>query len=609
MSKVLKGAGMLAICALIAKLLGALYRIPLTNIIGAEGMGLYQMVFPLYTVLLTISSGGLPVAISKVVSQKIAKKDESGAREVLFVSIMSLLIAGGIGTLIIICFRDKIALLQGNSMAALPYLGIAPAVVFVAVISCFRGYYQGKQNMLPSALSQIIEQVIKLVVGLFLSRLLLPYGIEWAVLGALIGITVSEFIAMIVLVIQFAFFTNKKYKKSRKINALDANFEVSAELSSIGVFEQKSKKSILKEIYAVAIPVTLGSLVMPLTQIIDSILVINLLVVQGFTKVQATSLFGLVTGPVNSLINMPVVLTLSLAVAILPQIASNFEAKKDIAKDVDQGMRFSVVIGVLCTLIFMVFAKPILTLLYSKGLSKDEINLGATILKISSLSVFYVSILQIATTVLQGTGKAQKPALNLVFGSVFKILATVALVPLLGVIGAVVGTVICYGVTCFLDVKAMIKSAKLKFNFKSLVLGPLVASFAFIVVGLTLNYVLNLIIPFKIAVAVSAILSTVVFILIVFAFKTINSSELMHMPLIGKHLVKFQDKLNKIKSKRKSKNSEKSKIENINNIDSNLNDSIDNKEDTKDTLGYVEEITADDALLMVDKIEQKVEEG
>ncbi|MFR5061864.1 MAG: oligosaccharide flippase family protein, partial [Christensenellales bacterium] len=198
------GAGMLAVCSVIAKLLGAMYRIPLTNILGGEGMGLYQMVFPLYTLLLTVSSGGLPVAISRIIAVKLADDDEAGAAKVLKVSVAALAVIGIAGSLALALFNDSIAAVQGNRDAALAYVGIAPAVALVAVLSCYRGYYQGRENMLPSAVSQLIEQAVKLFLGLYFARLMMPRGVAYGVFGALLGVSASELLAMLSLMLMYA---------------------------------------------------------------------------------------------------------------------------------------------------------------------------------------------------------------------------------------------------------------------------------------------------------------------------------------------------------------------------------------------------------------------
>lgn len=546
MSKVLRGAGVLAICALIAKLIGAMYRIPLTNIIGAEGIGLYQMVFPLYTVLLTVSSGGLPVAISKIVAARKAQGDEAGARQVLFASLLSLSIAGLIAGLAVVIFRDKIAYIQGNKKAALPYLGIAPSLFFVAVISCFRGYYQGAQNMLPSALSQLIEQIVKLGAGLFFARLLLKYSLEWAVFGALAGVSMSELIAMIFLVGRFLF-TNIRYKKRSRIDASQVNFETAAELGAIASRRMKTRKETLKEVYKVAIPVTLGSLVMPMTQVIDSILVINLLVGAGYGAAEATSLFGLATGPINSLINMPVVITLSLSVALLPKVSECFQRGGDPSADVAQSLKLGFAIGLLATLLLCFYADPILKVLYSRGLDKSQITAGARLLKIGGISVLYVSILQVATSVLQAADASHKPALNLLYGAVLKVVFTLVLLPIFGIDGAMAGTVLCYAATCVLDVMSMKKVISPKLKFKEFLLAPVLSAAVFCASYALFTFVLARFMPPAAGLITSMVVSGLLYIIGLFLFGGVDFSEISDVPVVGKFITKIKEKREKKK--------------------------------------------------------------
>jgi len=534
-NKVLKGAGILAVCALVAKVIGVLYRIPLTNIVGSEGIGLYQMIFPLYVVLLTISSGGLPVAISRVVASRIAKGDSRGAKKVLVVALISLSIIGAIlGTLLFV-FRNQIATLQGNPNAALGYAGIAPSILFVAIIACFRGYYQGKQNMLPSALSQIIEQVIKLSAGLFLAYLLMPRGVEYAIFGALIGVSISEIFAAVVLFLQFLV-TSKRQKTKSLIKANQqaavTKSEISQEnfLTAKSIFLSKEKNtSVLKEICLIAIPVTLGSLVLPLTQLIDSVLVINFLTRNGMETVQATGLFGILTGPVGTLINMPAVITLSFAIALLPKISQCFINKECIAKFVGQGIKFNFILGLLATLFFSFYSRPILSLLYGSGLTQEEISLASKLLILGSVSVVYVSILQVATSVLQGVGKAHRPAINLLFGAVLKVGLTILLLPQFGIFGAMIATAACFSLVCLLDIIAIKKYIKISLPIKEILIAPLIAGVAFSLVAVGLSLILRPFLTTMIITLITLPLATIIFIVLIIALKSIKKEELKSM--------------------------------------------------------------------------------
>ncbi len=495
---------MFAVCSVIAKLLGALYRIPLTNVVGSEGIGLYQMVFPLYTVLLTVSSGGLPVAISRLVAVRLAVEDESGANKVLRVAVTALSIIGLAGALLLAFSGGIIARIQGNEGATLAYIGIAPAVFFVALLSCLRGYYQGRENMLPTAVSQLLEQSVKLIAGLGFARLLLPKGVEYGVLGALLGISLSEALATGIIAIFFIFarrtlVKNRFYRKKRALafeSREDVSFvtnneealarnganEFGADVTAAGLtvesygMQESCKRcvkdrdngtgAILKSIARVALPVTFGSLVLPLTQVIDSILIINLLGVFGYSSEAATGAYGLLSGTVTTLINVPTVVVFALSAALLPKIAKVCGEIDRVKSEAGFAYKLCMAAGLAASLFFFAYSKPLMELLYARGLTQEQRELTASLLRISAISVFFVSVIQVSTAVLQGLNKSRLPAKNLLLGAFAKVVLTATLLPVLGIYGAAIGTVSCYALTAILDCLAVKKEIGLYLPYK-----------------------------------------------------------------------------------------------------------------------------------------------
>lgn len=473
------GAGALIVCSFVGKLLGALYRIPLTNVIGGEGMGLYQMVFPLYTLILTLSSGGLPVALSRVISVRLANKDKRGAEQVLKVSLIVFSILGGICSLILAFLSRFIASVQGNERAYLAYVAIAPAVVFVAVLACMRGYWQGKENMLPSALSQIVEQVIKLSLGLFLARVLLKNGVEWAVFGALLGVSCAELISALVLFLPFVLARKKWIKNENEVvryapfEPLATEFAEDSATFLVGARAKKCKKEdnfmLIKEILRLAIPVTFGSLVLPLVQVADSLLVINILSVRGYTKQGATMAYGLLTGTVMTLINLPVVIIYALSVALLPRVAKLQKNQNEAGREARFSLKTGIALGILATLFFIISAPDVVDFLYSSGLALQQRNLCVSLIRISAISVFYVSVIQSTTSALQGLDKAKIPAFNLAIGGIIKVLVTTLSLFFFGIFGAAIGTACCYAVTAIFDLKSLQKHLPVSFDKKGIV--------------------------------------------------------------------------------------------------------------------------------------------
>lgn len=432
MTKFFQSAAFLAISGIIAKAVGALFKVPLTNVLGAEGMGIYQLVFPVYTVLLALSSGGLPQAISRMVSRCVAANDGRSAHRVLVVCMFALTIIGGIGSVLLLFSGGIISHLQGNPAAMPAYWALSPSVLFVSVMAVLRGYFQGHKNMFPTAVSQLTEQVVKLFAGLFIAYLMLSAGLVSGVAGALIGVSISEAAALAITALLYLI---KRKKNSGLIQNPDA--------------VTITNRAILKEIYKTAIPISLSALIMPMSQLIDSALVVNILKAMGQTTSEATTLYGIVTAPISTLVNLPTVLAAALAVAVIPNLATG-----DKQKTIGRYMRLASLAGTLGSSLLFVLGDELLLLLYG-GLEPEQLLIASSLLKIMSISVLFVSLMQVMAAVMQAMGRAKLPAVNLLIGAAVKAVLTAALVFAVGISGSVYATVACYGVTLILDIFAM----------------------------------------------------------------------------------------------------------------------------------------------------------
>ena len=428
MKKFLQSAVFLAISGLVAKAVGALFKVPLTNVLGAEGIGIYQLVFPVYTVLLALSGGGLPQAVSRMVSRCCVAGDAAGARRVLSVCMLALTAVGCAGTVMLLVFGHALALMQGNAAATQAYWALSPSVLFVSVLAVLRGYFQGKRNMFPTAISQLAEQVIKLFAGLFMAMLLLKYGLVSGVAGALIGVSISEAVSLGIIAVMYAFDRRKKQA------------DVCADVQTLPA------RKILKEIYMTALPISLGALIMPLSQLIDSVMVVNLLKLSGQTVSEATSLYGIVTAPLSTLINLPTVVSAALAVSLIPCLASGNERET-----VSSHMRLASAAGGAGAAMLFVFGDELLAMLYGRGLSAEHLALASMLMKVSAISVFFVSVTQIMAAAMQAKGRANLPARNLLISAAFKAALTAVGVMTVGISGAVIATVLCYAVAFTLD--------------------------------------------------------------------------------------------------------------------------------------------------------------
>ena len=446
-----KGAVILMLFGVLSKFVGAIYRIPLTAIISAEGMGLYQMVFPLYTLMLTISSSGLPSSISKLISENVAKNNYRQAGKVLKVSLILLVCFSCVCAVFVVVFAGVIAKLQGNIEARICYYGLAPAILFVGVISGFRGYFQGFSNMTPSAVSGFIEQICKLAFGLYFASLWVDKGVGWACLGALVGISISELVAGLYLLIRFLI--DKKGKKHLYLQG-----------------QSLSTRGTIKQVLSLSIFVTLGGLIMPLTMLIDSVVVINILKNIGFSTSIATTLFGIQTGTVGSIINMPVVLSLAVSTAILPCI-SRCKTKRDwcgVKQNISKAFLVTIVLTLFASAFILGFAQPIIKILYGRSLGIDEINVASNLLEIASVSVLYLALVQVSAGILQGLGKFYIPLISLSVGGIVKILLNLILIriPSINIYGAELSTASCYLTAGIINICVLKKMGVLKVTNK-----------------------------------------------------------------------------------------------------------------------------------------------
>ena len=506
----LKGALILTLTGIIAKIFGAVYRIPLTNLLGAEGMGVYQLVFPLYSLLLMLSSAGVPAGLSKM----IAEDSVTGGKRTkkIFLSAMRmLLISGFIAAIFIFTFSSVIAKLQGNPNAALPYKLLAPALIFVSITSVFRGYFQGYQSMIQSGMSQVFEQIVKLVAGLYLAYKFIPFGVAYGAAGAILGITISEFASMLTLTINY--FTFKEGREERKLKTRA---------------DMKTAMEILK----ISFPVTLCAMVIPVTQLIDSAVVVNLLsAINGIT--QATKDYGLFTGPVNSLINLPTVLTMSVSLAVLPSLSRSFAEKN--LKDAERKTRMSVKLTLMIALPSLVglllLAKPITDLLYG-GLESEELSQIYTLLKISCIGVVFISLIQTFSAIMQALGKPYFPVISMASSGALKIILNVIMIKSgAGIFGVALGNVICYGVCMLMNLIFLTKYVKLYNDIYSTAVAPLLSS---VIMGagiFAFNGIFNMFLPQSVSLLIVIIIGILLYLAALILSGGLKSKDFATLPL------------------------------------------------------------------------------
>ena len=460
----LGGALVLAGAGLLVRLLGAGFRIPLANIIGNYGVGLYQMVFPFYALLLVIASSGVPVAISKMIAKEKTANNLRECRRILFNSLVLLSVVGLLFGILFATLAGNLASLQGHEGNTKLYLAIAPAVFLVCIMAAFRGYFQGLSNMIPTAISQLIEQITKVALGITLAILLLPRGVEWAVFGAILGTTVGEVLALSFLI--FAFLLH--LRRSNHPLSLDE-----------GEGEPKTNKSrrnlalprwldflLIWRIFKTALPITLLASVFPLILVFDSFLVVRMLQTAGETAQDATRLFGISTGSVHTLVNMPAVLAIAIGLAIVPMAAKLLKQgkKEEVREKFFLSIKIIIVLALFFSLFYLIFAGEIINFVYSSAFKENPQHMptAITLLRIESIMIFLVGLSVIFTSLLQGVDRSYLPLISLVVGGVTKIAFQLPLIPVLGIYAVSIGNILCFAIALSMNVMWTMRFMKLR---------------------------------------------------------------------------------------------------------------------------------------------------
>lgn len=415
---VLSSALFAAIITLLAKIAGAFYKIPLSGVLGAEGSGLYQTVFPLYGLLVTMCSGGIPTCVSAFVSKSDSENKSVSPATVISLAVISFCISLVPAALMAI-FSARIAVIQGNGSIAVLYVVLAPAIAFSAVSAILKGYFQGKMRFTKSAISALIEQLAKIAVGLTLAVIYSKNGTLAACCAALTGVVTAEFLSCAFLCTEF-FITIKKSKSK------PADF------------------SAVKKILLSSLTVTAGCLIMPLVGLFDSFTIINILAKQ-YQSQTATSLYGLLTGSVGSVLALPTALYAGISSFILPKLSAEKQSDqtKTTASTLFEG---AITIGIFFAASIAIYSEEIIATLY-RNLDSSLFETGAFLLVIGAGSAFFSAVTHACSAIAHSQGRDWIPTVSLLIAAIVRIALCPYLTQSLGINGAALCTIIGSAVT------------------------------------------------------------------------------------------------------------------------------------------------------------------
>lgn len=507
---IIGGMTVLGLAGVICKLVGVLYSIPLTWMIGTQGLGVYNAVFPAYNLLLTISSAGLPVAVSRLVARSLAKDDPSSAKNVFKTALILLTAVGSVATIIMLAGSNLLAVASDQPTSRIGFQVIAPCVLLVCMLSAFRGFMQGQQNMTPTAISQLIEQVGKVFLALPMAYFGSKIGIEYGAAGALLGTTIVEGIALLYMIILY-------FRRKAAYASLP---QLANELP-------ESRSSIAKQLMGISLPITIGACIVPLSQYIDSTMLVGRLMSTGMEAGKAASVYGLFSGTVIRIINIPTALALAVSMSLVPAISSAkaIEDHRQIVRQTDLGMRFAFLIGLPCSIGMSVLAEPLMRFFYEGSIVEEELILGGELLTMSGLTIILFTVVQATTSVLQGLGKQRIPMYTLVAGVVCKIVLNYVLIaiPEINIHGAPIASLVCYTVSMVPNLYYMLKYTKSKMNWMGWIVRPGIATAAMGVVVFAMRELLP---GGRLMLLVDVAVGVVVFAVAALAIKAITKEDL-----------------------------------------------------------------------------------
>ena len=462
----IKQAAILAAASLLVRFLGFVYRLPLTNMIGDQGNAIYSGGYYIYTFLLILSSAGLPAAISKLVSERIALKQYRNAHRVFQAALVVSATLGILFAVIMGLGARQLANLIGIKDSYYSLLTLCPTLVIVAIMSVFRGYFQGMHTMVPTAISQIIEQVFNAFFSVYLAWVFIsvniPEGmtknIPLASAGGTMGTGIGALAGLIVVI--FAYCLIRSYLLWRA-ERCEQPYE-------------ESKRELIGKVLQTAWPIIAGTAVFSITNLIDMSMVVNILQNTGFTQKEAEVLYGQLSGKFVTLTTLPVTISTAIATAALPSIAASVKLreKKQVRRKMALTYRVSMIISVPAAVGISALGPQILAMLFPSASD------GGMLLTVGGISIIFLALCQTSTGILQGIGHIKVPVVGAILGAITKVILNALLIriPAINILGAVLSTTGCYLVAGVFDVIMLSRLTGTRFDFMGSFLKPVIGS-------------------------------------------------------------------------------------------------------------------------------------
>ena len=536
----LGGAAVLALATAIVKVLGFLYKIPLSHIIGDDGFGYFNTAYDIYSVLLMISTTGLPVAMSRMISEAQTLGQTRQIHQIYRVSRAVFLLIGLVGTLGMALLCRELAAMMHSEKSWFAILCLSPAVLFIGILSSERGFFQGQANMVPTSVSQVMEALCKLVVGLGLAfvvmSILTRNGLETdlpetlaaddpkrAALAlahskaagySILGVTLGTVIASVYLVV-------KRRRASAVLNESCTDPTV------------LPWKATVKQLLTIAVPITLGAAGLQIITTIDiGVYMGQLKGPAGFDENTADRLKGIFNFA-QTVFNMPCAFITPITIAVIPAITEQLTLRRGRRANTvsESATRVMSLIAMPCSIGLAVLGEPIMGLL--RGYTGDELRIAGGLMSLLGLAVFFSSFVLVTNAIMQAHGLVYLPVINMVIGGVAKIIVSLVLVgnPKINIIGVPIGTVLCYMLITVLNLIMMNRILRRPPRLLPNVVKPGLASIAMGAVALGLNLACSALgLPLAVRTGVSILGAGAVYVALVLVLKVITKDDCTLLP-------------------------------------------------------------------------------
>ena len=461
----LGGALALTVSTAMVKVIGLVYKIPLMRILGAEGMGYFNSAYELYTLFFVIATAGIPVAISIMISENIAVGRLKNAERIFKISLWTLIFVGLLGSLVLCMGAEKFAFAINSPSAVFAIMAVSPTLFFISVSGAVRGYFQGCRNMLPTAVSQVVESLGKLALGIFFALCAANAGmpVEKVAAFAILGLSVGTMISTVYLCATLSY---------SGLSLENMSFDNVAE----------KRKNILKRLFVLAIPVTISSVLVSLTRIVDMFALLNRLG-DGVDKIVVYGSYSTMALPIY---NLPSSLVAGISLALVPSITNAIESgQKEREKQlVASAVKLSAMVALPCALGIGVYAPQILALLF--GRDTEAIDVSGRLLSALGASVFASCLVQVTNSVLQANKKIICPIISMLLGLAVKTVFAYWLVsvPQIGAMGAPISTLLCNVVAVAINLWFIGKYTSSHICLTSILVKPLGVATASVAVSL-----------------------------------------------------------------------------------------------------------------------------